>query len=183
MLELTLSSQQNRRHGPNFPLKLASVHFPTMTSMHWLCFFGVFLLRNRFSDCITQIKEEARLSAESRSGDGVVINSQWEKTLELCKGTAWWFNLSSSDYKLIQLARQETALTPKLPDFPGWKHLFGRHFTQASLPLKCSSLAGLGAKVKRVNYKTFWFSTNSILSLAEEQVLRSWKPRLTAVEL
>ncbi len=81
----------------------------------------------------------------------------------------------SSDYKLIQLARQETALTPKLPDFPGWKHLFGRHFTQTSLPLKRSDLAGLGAKVKRANYKTFWFSTNSILSLAEEQVLKVLK--------
>lgn len=92
----------------------------------------------------------------------------------------------SSDYKLIQLARQETALTPMFPDFPEWKHLFGRFFTQASLPLKHSGLVGLGAKVKRVLYKTFWFSTNSTFSLSEKQVQRSeWKPQpmFTAVTL
>lgn len=92
----------------------------------------------------------------------------------------------SSDYKLVQLARQETALTPVFPEFPEWKHLFGRHFTQVGLPLTHSGLVGLGAKVERTQYKTFWHSTNSTLSLTEKQVLRSeWKPHpmFTAVTL
>lgn len=114
MLELTVSSQQNRRHGPNFSLKLASVHSSTMTSVLFFFFFAV---RNWLSNCITPKKKKKKRRAflQSRSEDGVVINSQWEKTLELCKGTSWWFNLSKLWLQTHPISQTGDRFDPHVP--------------------------------------------------------------------
>lgn len=141
------------------------------------CFF--FALRNRLSNCITWRRAKT-FHRVSRTEDGVVINSQWEKTLELCKGTAWWFNLSKLWLQTHPISQTGDSFDPQVPGLSRVKTSLWQEFHPSKpIPSKRSGLAGLGAKVKKANYKTFWFSANSTFSLVEEQVLRSWgKPRL-----
>lgn len=139
-----------------------------------------FAVRNWLLNCITPPKKEELFCS-------LAVKTEWSLTVNERK--PWSFVKEhlddsicpSSDYKLIQLARQETALTPMFPDFPEWKHLFGRHFTPASLPLNHSGLVGLGAKVKRAHYKTFWFSTNSTFKFSRKTSAEVWMEASTYV--